>query len=113
MHLNDVILLDNGLEMVELRLKASHIEIKTQDYSVWNLCHVKTPDLLVLRVLTSVISYQNRYTQLYNPLLSQVISLFVIWSHVGSCNESISLSSSKSYRRAEIGYVMKVNFIRK
>ena len=28
-------------------------------------------------------------------------------------NESISLSSSKSYRRAEIGYVMKVNFIRK
>ena len=26
--------------------------------------------------------------------------------------ESISLSSSKSYRRAEIGYVMKVNFIR-
>ena len=28
-------------------------------------------------------------------------------------NESISLSSSKSYRRAEIGYVMKVNCIRK
>ena len=28
-------------------------------------------------------------------------------------NEAISLSSSKSYRRAEIGYVMEVNFIRK
>ena len=27
--------------------------------------------------------------------------------------ESISLSSSKSYRRAEIGDVMEVNFIRK
>ena len=28
-------------------------------------------------------------------------------------NESISLSSSKSYRRAEIGYVMELNFVRK
>ena len=28
-------------------------------------------------------------------------------------HESISLSSSKSYRRAEIGFVMKVKFIRK
>ena len=29
------------------------------------------------------------------------------------CNESISLSSSKSYMRGEIGYVTEVNLVRK
>ena len=40
-----------------------------------------------------------------------------LWLHQVLCctqsNESISLSSSKSYMRGEIGYVTEVNFVRK